>query len=184
MPRFGSGPPVGPAHRHPRHEARPRSHLSPTKFSVCHFGRRDVAPWLRRREFGDWIDRKQANRKSGDPCEPSSIDSCLPCRVIGVWARRPSLLGRVKKSLTFLLCSVGGVDWSSAMGRMPLLFPLRRTAVSPKGWSALPCETSNGTWFWKRSLISMGGGGAPAWRISADFAEQDRRIFSRGCLRS
>ena len=28
------------------------------------------------------------------------------------------------------------------------------------------------------------GGGAPAWRIGADTAEQDRRIFSRGCLRS
>jgi hypothetical protein len=29
-----------------------------------------------------------------------------------------------------------------------------------------------------------GGGGAPAWRISADFAEQDRRAFSREYLRS
>ena len=42
----------------------------------------------------------------------------------------------------------------------------------------------NGIWFWKRSLIPMGGGGAPAWRIGADTAEQDRRTFSRGCLRS
>ena len=42
----------------------------------------DVARWLRRREFGDWIDRKQANQVT------------QRAKFIGfVWALRPSPLG-------------------------------------------------------------------------------------------
>ena len=53
-----------PAPCHPRHEARPRSHLSPTKFSVCHFGRRGRRALVEKTGIWRWIDGKQANRKS------------------------------------------------------------------------------------------------------------------------
>ena len=71
-------------------------------------------------------------------------------------------LGRVKKSLTFLLCSYAGhgghcgPEWRKCACSLTPLFPLRRAAVSLDGWSARPCKTSNGIWFWKRCLIPVG----------------------------
>ena len=69
----------------------------------------------------------------------------------------------VKKSLTFLLCSGAGhgghcgPEWRAQCACiLTPLFPLRRAVVSPDGWSVRPCETSNGIWFWKRSLIPVG----------------------------
>ena len=114
------------------------------------------------------------------------IAGCLPCQADRRLGASAFSFGCVKKSQLFYCALMtlwtGVAQWDAC--RLTFLFPLRRAAVSLKGRSARPCETSNGICFWKRSLIPMGGGGEPAWRIGADTAEQDRRIFSRGCLRS
>ena len=65
----------------------------------------DVARWLRRREFGDWID--QATK--GGPMRASSTDCRLsPLPSGSAFGCSAFSLGRVKKSLTFLLCSDAG----------------------------------------------------------------------------
>ena len=102
-----------------------------------------MSPWSLRRcgsvgktGIWRWIDHKQAERASA----------------LGF---RPSHFGRVKKSLTRarLALWTGVAQWDAC--HLTLLF-LRRAVVSLDGWSARPCETSNGIWFWKRSLIPVG----------------------------
>jgi hypothetical protein len=48
----------------------------------------------------------------------------------------------------------GVAQWDACP--LTLGFPLRHAAVSLGGWSARPCETSSGKWFWKHSLKLMG----------------------------
>ena len=57
--RCADPPPATPDMKRGRGRISPRQNFRYVTLVVA-----DVARWLRRREFGDWIDRKQANRKS------------------------------------------------------------------------------------------------------------------------
>ena len=116
---------------------------------------------------GIWrLDRPQAKpseRVVTHASQVQRIAGCLTCRADRRLGASAFSFGRVKKSLTFLLCSDAGHGGHCGLGvaqwdacRLTLLFPLRRAAVSLDGWSARPCKTSNGIWFWKRSLIPVG----------------------------